>query len=51
MAKPLELDTAVAPRLAPRAFSPLAPRDYNVFTVLKKTGEVTSMKIRELATT
>ena len=26
-------------------------RDYKVFTVLKNTGEVTSMKIRELATT
>ena len=25
-------------------------RDYKIFTVLKKTGEVTSMKIRELAT-
>lgn len=25
------------------------PRDYKVFTVLKKNGEVTSMKIRELA--
>ena len=24
-------------------------RDYKIFTVLKKTGEVTSMKLRELA--
>ena len=24
-------------------------RDYKIFTVLKRTGEVTSMKIRELA--
>jgi hypothetical protein len=31
--------------------SPLASRDSKVFTVLKKTGEVASMKIRELATT
>jgi hypothetical protein len=30
---------------------PLAARDYKVFTVLKKNGEGTSMKIRELATT
>jgi hypothetical protein len=35
-----------------KAAFPLAPkRDYKVFTVLKTTGEVTSMKIRELATT
>ncbi len=26
-------------------------RDYKIFTVLKKNGEVTSMKIRELAAT
>jgi hypothetical protein len=26
-------------------------RDYKIFTVLKKDGDVTSMKIRELATT
>jgi hypothetical protein len=26
-------------------------RDYKIFTVLKRGGEVTSMKIRELATT
>jgi hypothetical protein len=26
-------------------------RDYKIFTVLKKNGEVTSMKIRELTTT
>ncbi len=31
--------------------SPNAPRAYKIFTVLKKTGEVTSMKIRELAVT
>ena len=30
---------------------PLAPRDYKIFTVLKKSGEVTSMRIRELAAT
>jgi hypothetical protein len=30
---------------------PESTRDYKLFTVLKKTGEVTSMKIRELATT
>lgn len=30
---------------------PLGPREYKIFTVLKKTGEVTSMKIRELAAT
>ena len=29
---------------------PMNPkRDYKIFTVLKRTGEVTSMKIRELA--
>jgi hypothetical protein len=34
------------------AFSPVGPRrDYKIFTVLKKNGEVASMKIRELATT
>jgi hypothetical protein len=33
------------------ALSSLASRDYKVFTVSKKTGEVTSMKIRALATT
>lgn len=27
------------------------PRSYKIFTVLKSTGEVTAMKIRELATT
>ena len=32
------------------SFSLVDPkRDYKVFTVLKKSGEVTSMKIRELA--
>ena len=31
--------------------SPLASREYKVFTVLKRTGEVASMKIRELTTT
>jgi len=32
--------------------SPAGPRrDYKIFTVLKKNGEVASMKIRELATT
>jgi len=30
---------------------PFPPRDYKIFTVLKKTGEVTSMRIRELAVT
>jgi hypothetical protein len=30
---------------------PFSARDYKVFTVLKKNGEVTSMKIRELAAT
>lgn len=35
---------------APQIFSQ-GPRDYKIFTVLKGTGEVTSMKIRELATT
>ena len=28
---------------------PNAKRDYKIFTVLKSTGEVTSMKIRQLA--
>lgn len=32
---------------APQIFSQ-GPRDYKIFTVLKSTGEVTSMKIREL---
>ena len=31
--------------------SALASREYKVFTVLKRTGEVASMKIRELTTT
>jgi len=29
--------------------NPRAPRDYKIFTVDKETGEVLSMKIRELA--
>lgn len=33
-----------------RAFGE-SKRDYKIFTVLKANGEVTSMKIRELATT
>ena len=28
---------------------PFPARDYKIFTVLKKTGEVVSMRIRELA--
>jgi hypothetical protein len=30
---------------------PLDRRDYRIFTVIKKNGEVVSMKIRELAAT
>lgn len=41
------------PEAVPPIFSPsLGPRrDYKTFRVLKKNGEVTAMKIRELATT
>jgi hypothetical protein len=44
----------IAPReSALGAFNAFAEpkRDYKIFSVLRKNGEVTSMKIRELATT
>jgi hypothetical protein len=44
MINPLDRSTRLA-------IIPHAPRDYKIFAVLKGTGEVTSMKIRELATT
>jgi hypothetical protein len=45
--------SVIDPEAVPPIFSPsLGPRrEYKVFTVLKENGEVTSMKIRELATT
>jgi hypothetical protein len=45
MVNPLDLRDAVL------VIPPHARRDYKIFAVLKGTGEVTSMRIRELATT
>jgi hypothetical protein len=45
--------SVVDPEAVPPIFNPSLGqrREYKIFTVLKKTGEVTSMKIRELAAT
>jgi hypothetical protein len=50
MLSPPEPDQSAFAASISAALSPYVKRDYKRFTVLKDTGEVTSMRIRELST-